>query len=90
MFHRLKLCACVQVLATVAHVLLHDQENRATDFHQLAYHRLTQVVTAGILSCWFLSLCWWLCRFFIMLLSDLSVPDPVFDAISYAILHAFG
>ena len=24
-----------------------------------------------------------------MLLSDLSVPDPVFDAISFAILHAF-
>ena len=24
-----------------------------------------------------------------MLLSDLSVPDPVFDTISFAILHAF-
>ena len=42
---------------------------------------LWQLWFAGIMST---------CRFFIMLLSDLSVPDPVFDAISYAILHAFG
>jgi CCR4-NOT transcription complex subunit 1 len=28
-------------------------------------------------------------RFFIMLLNDLSNPDPVFDAINYPVLHAF-
>ena len=56
----------LQVLVTVAHVLLHDHENRHNEFHQLAYH-----------------------RFFIMLLNDLSAPDPVFDAISFPMLHAF-
>lgn len=55
-----------KVLVTVAHVLLHDHENRHNEFHQLGYH-----------------------RFFIMLLNDLSAPDPVFDAISFPMLHAF-
>ena len=29
-------------------------------------------------------------RFFIMLLNDLSVPDPVFDTISFPVLQCFG
>ena len=28
-------------------------------------------------------------RFFIMLLSDLNLPDPVFDSLSFPVLHAF-
>ncbi len=56
----------MQVLVTVAHVLLHDHESRRGEFHQLAYH-----------------------RFFIMLLNDLSAADPVFDSISFPMLHAF-
>ena len=28
-------------------------------------------------------------RFFIMLLSDLSAPDPVFDAISFPVMQCF-
>ena len=57
----------MQVLGTVAHVLVQDHEVHTTEFHQLPYH-----------------------RFFIMLLTDLTTSDPVFEAIIFPVLQAFG
>ena len=57
----------LQVLGTVAHVLVQDHEVHTTEFHQLPYH-----------------------RFFIMLLTDLTTSDPVFEAIIFPVLQAFG
>lgn len=57
----------LQVLGTVAHVLVQDHESHTTEFHQLPYH-----------------------RFFIMLLTDLTTSDPVFEAIIFPVLQAFG
>jgi len=61
------LIVLLQVLGTVAHVLVQDHEVHTTEFHQLPYH-----------------------RFFIMLLTDLTTSDPVFEAIIFPVLQAFG